>query len=195
MVVSMPSKRVSGIGFALYMLPVVPTQIKPESFLACIEISQGSKNKYELDKYSGALKLDRILYTSTHYPHNYGFIPRTYADDGDPLDVLVICSEPIIPLALVECYPIGMLEMIDNGSKDAKIIAIAKNDPVYNSFSDIKQIPNHILQEIKHFFVVYKQLEGKETIVNNIRGRMMAMDVISACIEAYKKKFEPEQTK
>ena len=112
-----------------------PTQIKPESFLACIEISQGSKNKYELDKYSGALKLDRILYTSTHYPHNYGFIPRTYADDGDPLDVLVICSEPIIPLALVECYPIGMLEMIDNGSKDAKIIAIAKNDPVYNSFS------------------------------------------------------------
>lgn len=169
-----------------------PAQIKPESFLACIEIPQGSKNKYELDKYSGALKLDRILYTSTHYPHNYGFIPRTYADDGDPLDVLVICSEPIVPLALVECYPIGMLEMIDSGSKDAKIIAIAKNDPVYNSFSDIKQIPNHILQEIKHFFVVYKQLEGKETIVNNIRGRMMAMDVISMCIDAYDKKFGKE---
>ena len=167
-------------------------RITPDNFLALIEISKGSKNKYELDKYSGALKLDRILYTSTHYPHNYGFIPRTYADDGDPLDVLVICSEPIVPLALVECYPIGMLEMIDGGSKDAKIIAIAKNDPVYNSFSDIKQIPNHILQEIKHFFVVYKQLEGKETIVDHIRGRMMAMDVIAQCIEAYNKKFGEE---
>ena len=164
-------------------------QVKPESFVACIEIPQGSKNKYELDKFSGALKLDRILYTSTHYPQNYGFIPKTYADDGDPLDVLVICSEPIVPLALVECYPIGMLEMIDGGSKDTKIIAIAKNDPVNNSFSDIKQIPNHILQEIKHFFGVYKQLEGKETIVDHIRGRMMAMDAIQECIDAYKKKF------
>lgn len=168
---------------------VNPEQVKPESFVACIEIPQGSKNKYELDKYSGALKLDRILYTSTHYPQNYGFIPKTYADDGDPLDVLVICSEPIVPLALVECYPIGMLEMVDGGSKDTKIIAIAKNDPVYNSFSDIKQLPNHILQEIKHFFVVYKQLEGKETIVNNIRGRMMAMEAIQECIDAYIAKF------
>lgn len=168
---------------------VNPDAIKPDNFLACIEIPQGSKNKYELDKYSGALKLDRILYTSTHYPHNYGFIPKTLADDGDALDVLVICSEPIVPLALVECYPIGLLEMVDGGDKDAKILAIAKNDPVYNSFTDIKQIPDHILKEIQHFFQVYKQLEGKETVVNKIRGRQIAMEVIQKCIDAYVEKF------
>lgn len=168
---------------------VNPAEIKPEKFLACIEIPQGSKNKYELDKYSGALKLDRILYTSTHYPHNYGFIPKTLADDGDALDVLVICSEPIVPLALVECYPIGLLEMTDSGSKDAKILAIAKNDPVFNSFTDIKQVPEHILKEIQHFFKVYKELEGKTTVVDKIRGRAIAMEVIQKCIEAYVEKF------
>lgn len=168
---------------------VNPNEITPEKFLACIEIPQGSKNKYELDKYSGALKLDRILYTSTHYPHNYGFIPRTLADDGDALDVLVISSEPIVPLALVECYPIGLLEMVDGGEKDAKILAIAKNDPVFNSFTDIKQIPDHILKEIQHFFQVYKQLEGKETVVDEIRGREIALKVIQKCIDCYIEKF------
>ena len=168
---------------------VNPKDITADKFLACIEIPQGSKNKYELDKYSGALKLDRILYTSTHYPHNYGFIPRTLADDGDALDVMVICSEPIVPLALVECYPIGLLEMVDGGDKDAKILAIAKNDPVFKSFTDIKQIPKHILEEIRHFFCVYKQLEGKETVVNQIRGREIAMKVIDECINAYIDKF------
>lgn len=166
-----------------------PKRITPESFLACIEISKGSKNKYELDKYSGGLILDRILYTSTHYPQNYGFIPRTYAGDGDPLDVLVICSEPIVPLALVDCYPIGMLEMTDQGLVDTKIIAIAKNDPVFNSFNDIKQIPEHILHEIKHFFQVYKQLEGKETYVEKIHGKEMAQKVIKACIKEYQETF------
>lgn len=169
-----------------------PRKIKPEEFLACIEISKGSKNKYELDKFSGALRLDRILYTSTHYPQNYGFIPKTLADDGDALDVLVIASEPIVPLAICECYPIGMLEMVDGGSKDAKIIAICKNDPVFNAFTDIKQIPDHILQEIKHFFIVYKQLEGKETMVSNIRGKAIAMEVIAKCITAYQEAF-PER--
>lgn len=168
---------------------VDPKRISPNSFLACIEISKGSKNKYELDKYSGALYLDRILYTSTHYPQNYGFIPRTLADDGDALDVLVICSEEIVPLAIVDCYPIGILEMIDGGSKDAKIIAICKNDPVFNSFDDIKNIPDHILQEIKHFFSVYKELEGKTTIVNQIHGRDKAKEIIKKCIDAYTEKF------
>ena len=168
---------------------VNPENIKPENFLACIEIPQGSKNKYELDKYSGALKLDRILYTSTHYPHNYGFIPRTLADDGDPLDVLVISSEPIVPLALVECRPIGMLEMTDGGDKDAKILAIAVNDPVYNEIVNIFDMSDHILREIKHFFTVYKQLEGKNTIVDNIRDPEKAKRVIQSCIEAYKEKF------
>lgn len=168
---------------------VDPKRITPESFLACIEISKGSKNKYEIDKYSGALYLDRILYTSTHYPQNYGFIPRTLADDGDALDVLVICSESIVPLAIVDCFPIGILEMTDGGSKDAKIIAVCKNDPVFNSFTDIKNIPDHILQEIKHFFVVYKELEGKKPVVDQIHGRNKAMEVIKACIDAYIERF------
>lgn len=166
-----------------------PARIRPESFLACIEIPKGSKNKYELDKYSGALMLDRVLYTSTHYPQNYGFIPRTLAGDGDALDVLVLCSEAIVPLALVECYPIGVLEMIDSGRSDMKVIAICKNDPLFNSFTDIKDIPNHILQEIKHFFRVYKELEGKVTVVNKMRGRVVAMEVIRDAIDLYNKTY------
>lgn len=171
-----------------------PERISHESFLACIEISKGSKNKYELDKYSGALYLDRILHTSTHYPQNYGFIPRTYAGDGDPLDVLVICSESIVPLALVECFPIGMLEMTDNGEVDTKILAIAKNDPVFNTFVDIKMLPEHILDEIKHFFKVYKELENKTTLVDKFHGKEVAMKTIKKCIEAYNEKF-PDKAK
>ena len=168
---------------------VNPADITPEHFLACIEIPQGSKNKYELDKYSGALKLDRILYTSTHYPHNYGFIPKTLADDGDALDVLVISSEPIVPLALVECRPIGMLEMLDGGQRDAKILAVAVNDPTYQNIKDVGEIPDHSLREIKHFFTVYKQLEGKNTIVDNVRSPEKAKQVIKSCIDAYLEKF------
>jgi len=168
---------------------VNPADVKPEKFLACIEIPQGSKNKYELDKYSGALKLDRILYTSTHYPHNYGFIPKTLADDGDALDVLVISSEPIVPLALVECRPIGMLEMVDSGSKDAKILAVAINDPVYNNVNNIDEISDHVLREIKHFFTVYKELEGKSTVIDNVTGPEKAKKVIQLCIDAYIEKF------
>lgn len=173
---------------------VDPNRIKPDSFLACIEISKGSKNKYELDKYSGALMLDRVLFTSTHYPQNYGFIPRTLGDDGDALDVLVLCSEEIVPMALCECYPIGVLEMVDSGYKDMKIIAIFKHDPLFNSFKDIKEIPDHIFQEIRHFFKVYKELEGKVTTVNQMCGRQKAMEVISEAIEAYNKAF-PDHTK
>ena len=170
-----------------------PARITPESFLACIEISKGSKNKYELDKYSGGLILDRILHTSTHYPQNYGFIPRTYAGDGDPLDVLVICSEPIVPLAIVECFPIGMLEMTDSGKVDTKILAIAKNDPVYNAFVDIKMLPQHILDEIKHFFKVYKELEGKETFVDKFHGKEVAMKAIKKAIEEYNELFPDKE--
>ena len=168
---------------------VDPNRIKPDSFLACIEISKGSKNKYELDKFSGALMLDRVLFTSTHYPQNYGFIPRTLGDDGDALDVLVLCSEAIVPMALCECYPIGVLEMVDSGFTDMKIIAIFKHDPLFNSFKDIKDIPEHIFQEIRHFFKVYKELEGKVTSVNQMRGRQKAMEVISDAIKAYEQAF------
>ena len=118
-------------------------RITPDSFSAVIEISRGSKNKYELDKETGMLRLDRILYTSTHYPANYGFIPRTYADDGDPLDVLVICSESILPMTIVDCYPIGVIKMMDGGHMDEKIIAIPFSAPNYNKFKSVYEIPQH----------------------------------------------------
>ena len=168
---------------------VNPENIKPEQFLACIEIPQGSKNKYELDKYSGALKLDRILYTSTHYPANYGFIPRTYADDNDPLDVLVICSEAILPLALVKCVPIGVLKMVDDDKVDEKIIAICVNDPANNCYTDVSELPQHLFDEIMHFFTVYKQLEGKQPIVKEVLGASEAKKVIQKALDAYVEKF------
>lgn len=166
-----------------------PEKINPEKFTAVIEISKGSKSKYELDKETGLLKLDRILYTSTHYPANYGFIPRTFADDGDPLDVLVLCSQQIYPMTLVECYPIGLIAMIDSGSNDEKIIAIPKNDPTYNQYQDISELPGHIFQEMKHFFQVYKMLENKETVVNDIHGRYTAIEVIKQTIDSYNEKY------
>ncbi|MEG1846460.1 MAG: inorganic diphosphatase, partial [Oscillospiraceae bacterium] len=121
-----------------------PDRIKKERFDAVIEISKGSKMKYELDKETGMLCLDRVLHTSTHYPANYGFIPRTYAEDNDPLDVLVLCSEQIEPMSLVKCYPIGVISMLDNGAPDAKIIAIPFNDPTYNGYTNISQLPSHV---------------------------------------------------
>ena len=143
-----------------------PKRITPEDYMCVIEISKGSKNKYELDKETGLLKLDRILYTSTHYPANYGFIPRTFGDDQDPLDVLLLCSEPVAPMTLVHAYPIGMISMLDNGRRDEKIISIPFDDPTYNVYHDISELPAHIFDEMKHFFTVYKALEGKETVVN-----------------------------
>ena len=150
-----------------------------------MEISKGSKKKYELDKETGYIILDRILYTSTHYPANYGFIPRTYGDDGDPLDVLIICAEPLEPMSLVRAYPIGVISMIDNGRNDEKIIAIPFNDPNYNNYKSLNQIPEHIFEEMKHFFTVYKNLENKETAVNEIKGREEAMAIINASIDNY----------
>ena len=120
-----------------------PKRITAERFHAVIEIPKGGKNKYEMDKETGMLKLDRVLFTSTHYPANYGFIPRTYAKDGDPIDVLVLCSETIAPMTLVECKPIGVLRMIDDNKNDEKIIAVPVNDPNYNGYNDIKDLPKH----------------------------------------------------
>ncbi len=160
-------------------------RIAPHDFLAVVEISKGSKNKYELDKKSGMLILDRILYTSTHYPANYGFIPKTLADDGDPLDVLILCNEPINPLVLVQCYPIGVINMIDNDSRDEKIIAIPFEDPTYNSYRSIEALPQHIFNEMQHFFTVYKQLEGKKTAVDEVQGQKVATEIIRQCIENY----------
>ena len=164
---------------------VAPERITTTDFLAVIEISKGSKNKYELDKESGSLILDRVLYTSTHYPANYGFIPRTYSEDNDPLDVLVLCSEPIVPLALVRCYPIGVMMMQDGGEMDYKIIAIPFKDPNWNTYQEIDELPPHIMEEMSHFFRVYKELEDKDTAVNELKGAKEAEQIIQQSIDCY----------
>ncbi len=166
-----------------------PKLITSKRFFAVIEISKGSKIKYELDKKTGMLKLDRILYTSTHYPANYGFIPRTYADDSDPLDVLLLCSEIINPMTLVECYPIGVIRMMDNGHNDDKIIAIPFEDPTYNSYKDISELPKHIFNEMMHFFTVYKELEHKTTAVNEMENVDSAIQIIDNDINHYIENF------
>ena len=164
-------------------------RIKPDDFIAVIEISKGSKVKYELDKETGMIILDRILYTSTHYPASYGFVPRTFADDGDPLDVLVLCSEPIAPLTLVQVYPIGVITMLDNGASDEKIIAIPFEDPTYNVYRSIEALPSHIFSEMRHFFQIYKELEKKETAVDEVRGHKEAIEIVKHTILQYKEKF------
>lgn len=165
-------------------------RITPEKFVACIEISLGSKNKYELDKETGLLRLDRILYTSTHYPANYGFIPKTYAEDNDPLDVLVLCNEPIVPLTLVECKPIGVMHMIDGGFKDEKIIAVCTSDPFFKDYNSLHDLPQHVSDEIRHFFKVYKMLEGKETIIHgDMEDAHVAKEIIQESIDRYKETF------
>ena len=164
-------------------------RISKERFVACIEISKGSKKKYELDKETGMIILDRVLYTSAHYPANYGFIPRTYAGDNDPLDVLVLCQEDIEPLSLVNCYAIGVIKMIDSDQVDEKIIAIPFQDPTYNTYQDISELPNHVASEIRHFFRVYKSLEGKETVVSDVLGREEAIKIIIKCRNAYIEKY------
>ena len=168
---------------------ISPKRINPEDFVCVVEISKGSKKKYELDKETGLIMLDRILYTSTHYPANYGFIPRTYGDDLDPLDVLLLCSEPLEPLTLVRAYPIGVISMIDNGHNDEKIIAIPYGDPNYNHYTDIDQLPSHIFDEMTHFFKVYKNLENKDTAVNEVQNRSEATKVIAEAIDSYIEKF------
>ena len=168
-----------------------PGRISPEDFIAVVEISKGSKRKYELDKETGMIILDRILYTSTHYPSNYGFIPRTYAEDGDPLDVLVLCSEPLEPLVLVRAYPIGIISMIDNNEEDKKIIAIPFEDPTYNSYRSIDALPNHIFTEMEHFFQVYKNLEGKATAVSKVKGQRDAVKEVRIAMQMYDEIFGP----
>lgn len=166
-----------------------PKRITPEDFIAVIEIPKGSKKKYELDKETGLIILDRILHTSTHYPANYGFIPRSYGDDGDPLDVLVLCSEDLDPLTLVRCYPIGYIAMMDGGKRDEKIIAIPFSDPTYNCYKDLNELPAHIFNEMTHFFSVYKSLEGKETVASEINDRNAAIPIIQEAIENYIRTF------
>lgn len=161
----------------------------PEWFYSLIEIPKGEKVKYELDKRTGLLKVDRVLYSSVMYPANYGFIPQTLGDDDDPLDVLVLMQEAVIPLSIVRARPIGMMTMIDQGQNDEKIIAIALDDPEYTNYAHINQLPAHRLHELRRFFSDYKKLEHKEVSVRDFLGPGEAMATIQESIGNYQARF------
>ncbi|MBU4069475.1 MAG: inorganic diphosphatase [Nanoarchaeota archaeon] len=171
---------------------ISPGEKCPEIINVLIEIPKGSSNKYELDKETGLLFLDRPLYSSVHYPGDYGLIPQTHWDDGDPLDVLVITSTPVYPLTLAEVRVIGVLRMIDSGEKDDKIIGVYNSEPRFKEVKDIKDIPKHTIKEIINFFETYKELQGKKCEITEVKGRETAYKDVERGIKAYKKKIEKE---
>jgi inorganic pyrophosphatase len=156
---------------------------------ALIEIPQGSRSKYEIDKITGLLKLDRVIYSSFHYPVNYGFIPQTLGYDNDPLDILVLCSQAIQPLCLVEATVIGNMQMIDSGTQDDKIIAVATKDPSVNHITNMEELPRHFILELKNYFEQYKVLENKKVVIDNFQDKAIALKVIEDAIEFYKENF------
>lgn len=162
----------------------------PAAVNAVIEISEGSRCKYELDKDTGLLKLDRIIFSSFMYPINYGFIPQTLGQDGDPLDVLVICSQPIQPLCVVEVNVIGNMQMVDHGERDDKIISVVANDPTVKHIKDIDELPEHFFNELKHFFEEYKTLENKIVEIDNFQNKAEAYEIINEAIVFYKEKMK-----
>lgn len=162
----------------------------PEVVNAVIEIPAGSKVKYELEKETGLLVVDRILYSSVRYPANYGFIPQTYCEDHDPLDILVLCQEAVVPMSLMRARPIGVIKMIDQGEHDDKIIAVHADDPEFNSYHDVSQLPPHRMNEVKAFFADYKSLENKTVEVGQILGAMEARKVLNDSIELYEQHKE-----
>ena len=157
-----------------------------ESFTAFIEIPKGSKVKYELDKESGLIKVDRILFSAVHYPANYGFLPRTYCDDGDPLDVLVLCQEPVSPMSLMRARAIGLMQMRDEKGLDDKVIAVHLDDPAYNQYTHIREVPQHMILELRRFFEDYKLLENKKVEVDELQGPYEAAKVIRQSLLLYK---------
>lgn len=168
---------------------VSPGEGVPEQVTAVIEISQGSQCKYEIDKKTGLLKLDRVIYSSFHYPVNYGFIPQTLGEDGDPLDILVLCSQEIRPLTLVQATIIGNMQMIDSGEKDDKIIAVATHDPSVNHYKNIEDLPRHFILVLKNYFEQYKALEDKVVLIDDFQSREAAYDIVKKDIEAYGEKY------
>ena len=162
----------------------------PNTIKSIIEIPAGSKGKYELDKATGLLRLDRVLFSSVHYPANYGFIPQTYCDDHDPLDILVICSIELFPMSIVEAKVIGVMEMIDGDERDDKIISVARNDMSVNYINELSELPPHTLVELKRFFEDYKKLEHKNVIVEQFLNKEKAYDIITEAMRLYEEKKE-----
>ncbi len=173
----------------------VDDSIIEKAFPVVIEIPKGSKNKYELDKETGLLRLDRVLYSAVHYPADYGFIPRTYCDDGDPLDVLVLGQEPVYPLTLVDARAIGVMRMRDEKGIDDKIVAVSVHDPTFCDYTDKDQLPNHVLLQVRRFFQDYKALEHKQVVVEDMLGPSDALTIIQEALEFYKKLRRRELTK
>jgi inorganic pyrophosphatase len=161
----------------------------PDLFPAVIEVPKGSKNKYELDKESGLIRVDRVLFSSIHYPANYGFIPRTYCDDNDPLDVLVLGQEAVVPLTIMLARPIGVMKMRDDGEADDKIIAVHANDPEYSHYTSINQLPPHRIAELRNFFENYTVLENKEVLVDHFLDSEAAKKVLLDAMELYRHSF------
>ena len=161
----------------------------PQKVKALIEISQGSRTKYEIDKETGLLKLDRVIYSSFHYPVNYGFIPQTYGGDKDPLDILVLTSLPVTPLCLMTAKVVGVMQMVDSGDADDKIIAVAAHDPSVKHFNNIEELPKHFFDELRHFFEEYKKLENKTVVVEEFGDKHAALQIISDAMAYYKEVF------
>jgi inorganic pyrophosphatase len=170
---------------------VSPGDKTPEYVNGIIEIPKGTRAKYELDKQSGMLKLDRVLFSSVYYPANYGFIPQSYCDDKDPLDILIICQIDIVPLCIVPAKVIGVMRMLDGGEADDKIITVASGDPSVNHFNDITELPQHFISELKSFFEDYKKLEHKVAVVEDFLDKKVAMEIILDSFSLYKEKIKP----
>src|SRR5271163_618601 len=172
---------------------VEPGEKVADVFNTIIEIPLGSSNKYELDKKSGLLKLDRVLHSAVFYPANYGFIPQTMADDGDPMDVLILSSEPVYPLTLITARPIGVMTMVDQEELDYKIIAVGISDPEYNTYHDVHELPKHRLAVIRRFFEDYKTLENKRVVVDDILPALDAVPVIQKSLDVYREWVKTEK--
>jgi inorganic pyrophosphatase len=165
----------------------------PSAFTAVVEIPLGSSSKYELDKASGLLRLDRVLHSAVHYPANYGFIPQTLADDGDPLDVLILSSDPVYPMTLLTARPIGLMTMMDQDELDYKIIAVGITDPEYNTYHDVHELPRHRLAVIRRFFEDYKTLENKRVVVDDILPALDAVPIIEKALAVYREWAQTEK--
>jgi inorganic pyrophosphatase len=171
---------------------VDPGQSIPEMVNGIVEIPKGTRAKYELHKESGLLMLDRVLYSSVYYPANYGFIPQTYGEDGDPLDILVLSQIDVVPLCIVPAKVIGVMRMLDNGDADDKIIAVASGDPSVSHINDIRELPGHFISELRNFFEEYTKLEHKRVVVEEFFGRQVATDILYDCLKRYQDHF-PKQ--